>query len=113
MPSGEHSGVFRSRETPATIVPYWEDNKRCAIVGEQFDFDLDPGIYDVYIAFDLMMQSGNWVHRSYGYLTDIHVKEGRRTMVDGIIDMRGGGNRSVDLRNFTVLAADRPGSGRR
>jgi len=45
-------------ETPATLVPFWMEQYRCTTLTERFEFDLDPGVYDIYIAFDLMIATG-------------------------------------------------------
>lgn len=95
-------------QSGAGLVPYFQHTQRCAMVDERFGFDLRPGTYDVYVAFDIMNRSGNWVHRSTGYLTGIDVEAGVETVVDGVIDMRGGGQRTVDL----VRAARQGGAGR-
>jgi hypothetical protein len=71
-------------------------------VAERFDFDLDPGRYDLYLSFDVKMRSGDWIHRSYAYLHDIEVVEGSRTVVDGLIEMRGGGRRDLQLRSASI-----------
>jgi hypothetical protein len=112
-PIGEPTGRMRARETPATLVPYWHRENRCAIVGERFDFNLDEDDYDVYIAFDLLMRSGSWIHRSYGFLTGIHVESGRRTIVDGFLDLRGGGQRKLELRSAMLEPRAAAGAGRR
>jgi len=103
----------RDRETAATLVPYWDEAQRCASVGEQFDFDLDPGRYDVYIAFDIKLASGAWVHRTYAYLTGIDIEQGSRTVVDGVIDMHGGGRRDLRLRTASIEAPAVEGAARR
>ncbi len=94
-------------------MPYWDESQRCATVGERFDFDLDPGRYDVYISFDIKIRSGSWVHRTYAYLTDIEIVEGSRTLVDGIIEMRGGGHRDLQLRSASIESLPEKGAARR
>jgi hypothetical protein len=83
--------------SPGSLVPYWNEQHRCTTVSDRFDFDLDPGVYDVYIAFDLLTRDGGWVHRSVGYLTDIRVVLGQRTVLEGAISLTAGGNREVAL----------------
>lgn len=92
----------RDRETAATLVPYWDEDQRCAKLAEQFDFDLGPGRYDVYISFDIQISSGPWVHRTYAYLTDIDIAKGSRTLVDGLMETRGGGRRTLQLRSAAI-----------
>jgi hypothetical protein len=91
------------RDSPNAIVPYWEEKYRCVRVAEQFDFDLDPGVYDVYLAFDLLNRGGGWVHRSTGYLTDIEVEAAHRTRIDGIVNMTPDKGRQVDLVSSVLL----------
>ncbi len=102
VPDGHAPSSRRARESPAALVPYWDEAQRCAMVGEQFDFDLGPGLYDVYLSFDIMIRSGAWVHRTYAYLTDIEIAEASRTLVDGMIDMGGGGRRDLKLRSASI-----------
>ncbi len=109
---GDTLGSRRTRESPAALVPYWDEAQRCATVGEQFDFDLEPGRYDVYLSFDLMLRSGTWIHRTYAYLTDIEIAEGSRTLVDGVIDMGGGGRRDLRLRSASIGPLPEQGAAR-
>jgi hypothetical protein len=99
---GGSRGRIRMGGSSAALVPYWDEAKRCATVGKQFDFDLEPGHYDVYLSFDIMIPSGVWVHRTYTYLTDIEIAQGSRTLVDGLIDMGGGGRRDFKLRSASI-----------
>jgi len=103
----------RDRETAASLVPYWDEAQRCATLGEQFEFDVDPGRYDLYISFDIQISSGSWVHRTYAYLTEIEVIEGSRTLVDGLMEMRGGGRRTLQLRSASIESMAEQGAARR
>jgi hypothetical protein len=87
---------------PSSLVPYWQEQFRCVSVSRAFEFDLDPGVYDVYASFDLLNRDGGWVHRTSGFLTDIEVESGRRTRVDGILDFPGGDRRQVELLQASV-----------
>ena len=87
---------------PGMPVPYWQEQYRCVTLSRDFEFDLQPGVYDVYVAFDLLKQDGGWVHRSNGFLTDIDIRPGQRTRVDGLIDFPGGARRHVELLRSTV-----------
>jgi len=98
-------------EQPGSLVPFWQESYACTTLPEAFDFDLDPGAYDVYMAFDILGRSGSWAHRSIGFLTDIVVEEGRRTRVEGRVDLVGGGRREVDLLSSALLPAAKAGEG--
>lgn len=98
-------------ESPTALVPLWQEQYACATLSEAFDFDLDPGAYDVYMAFDILGRSGNWAHRSIGFLTDIVVEEGRQTRVDGRVDLVGGTRRDVDILSSVLLPAAEAGAG--
>jgi hypothetical protein len=89
-------------QSPETRVPYWEPENRCVGLPEQMDFDLDPGTYDIYAAFDLVKGDGSWVHRTTGYLTDIPVEAARRTRLDGLVNMGRGTDRQVEFLSFTL-----------
>jgi hypothetical protein len=88
---------------PGALVPYWQDRDRCVTLPARMDFDLEPGTYDVYIAFDVMMRDGSWVHRTSGYLTEIPVRAERRTRVDGIVNLTSADRRDVDLLTSSLL----------
>jgi hypothetical protein len=79
----DHVRVNLQKEQPSSIVPYWQEQYRCTTLPESFDIDLDPGLYDVYMAFDILLKSGNWAHRTTGYRTDVPVEAGRRTLLPG------------------------------
>lgn len=87
---------------PDTLVPYWHEVYRCVTLPERMDFDLDPGTYDVYIAFDLLNREGGWVHRMTAYLTDVTIEEARRTRLDGLINLAAGSDREVELESSTI-----------
>ncbi|MEK7283951.1 MAG: hypothetical protein AAB249_09075 [Acidobacteriota bacterium] len=84
-------------KSPDTLVPYWEERNRCVGLPERMDFDLDPGTYDAYVAFDIMKGDGTWVHRTTGFLTDVPVEAARRTRLDGLINLGSGADRQVEL----------------
>ncbi|MBI1951035.1 MAG: hypothetical protein HYS34_06705 [Acidobacteria bacterium] len=89
-------------KSPDTLVPYWEEWNRCVGLPERLEFDLDPGTYDVYAAFDLMKGDGSWVHRTTGFLTDVPVEAGRRTRLDGLINVGPGADRQVELVRSSI-----------
>ncbi len=97
------TGTASPKDSPAALVPYWEEQYRCTTLPERFDFDLDPGTYDIYAAFDIMGPQGGWTHRTSGYLTDVTVEPGRRTRLDGIANMGGIAERNLTLRSATLL----------
>jgi len=94
------------RDSPASLVPYWQETYRCVTVGDRFEFDLEPGVYDVYMAFDLLLKDGAWVHRSSGYLTDTPVESGRQTVLDGRINSTSNQNREVEFLKAALLPPD-------
>ncbi len=63
---------------------------------------IDPGTYDVYIAFDLLNREGGWVHRTTAYLTDVTIEQARRTRLDGLINLAAGSDREVELESSTI-----------
>lgn len=111
VPQDGKRRVARVSEQPGSLVPYWQEPYACATLPEAFDFDLEPGAYDVYMAFDVLNASGSWAHRSIGYLTDVVIAEGRRTRLEGRVDMVGGGQRQVDLLGSALLPAAEAGAG--
>ncbi|HKQ96449.1 MAG TPA: hypothetical protein VJV75_01100 [Candidatus Polarisedimenticolia bacterium] len=101
----EQVEIHPNREGPDTLVPLWQEQYRCTTVPEALDFDLEPGTYDVYMAFDVLLKSGSWTHRNIGYSTDIPVAEAQVTRVDAKIEMLGGGRRTVDILGAAAPAA--------
>lgn len=92
----------------STLVPYWQEEFRCTTLAERFEFDLEPGTYDVYIAFDLLLRQGTWVHRMADYLTDVPLEAGRTTLLQGLVNLGAGSEREVALLRSTLGAADEP-----
>ena len=103
--AGEGDPRLKPKETPIgpdTLVPFWHEPYRCVTMPDRMDFDLEPGTYDVYMAFDLLDRDGGWVHRSIGFLTDVRVEAARRTRLDGRINLAGGSDRQVELQSAAM-----------
>ncbi|MFQ5878342.1 MAG: hypothetical protein ACE5JH_11785 [Acidobacteriota bacterium] len=98
------------RVRPDTLVPYWEERYRCVTLGERFDFDLDPGVYDVYMAFDLLNRQGTWVHRMADYLTGVEIEAQARTRLEGRVHQSGANQREVRLLEATLVDDRAPGT---
>jgi len=109
---GERSSRGKSiPKTPDALVPYWDDVYRCVTFPTRMDFDLEPGTYDVYIAFDLLNREGAWVHRMSGFLTDVPVEAARRTLLEGTINYGAGVQRQVELESSTLETEANPPDG--
>jgi hypothetical protein len=93
----EQAQVNRSHIEPTTLVPAWQEQYRCTTLPESLDFDLPPGTYDVYMAFDILLRSGNWTHRTVGFGTDIAVEAGRTTRVDARSNIGVGARRELGI----------------
>jgi hypothetical protein len=89
--------VKTSHIDPTSFIPWWQEQYRCTTLPESIDLDLDPGTYDVYMAFDILLRSGNWTHRTIGFGTDIAVEAGRTTRVDARANMAGGDRRDLEI----------------
>ena len=87
---------------PDTLVPFWHEQYRCVTMPDRMDFDLDPGTYDVYMAFDLLNRDNSWVHRTIGFLTDVPVEAARRTRLDGLVNLGGGSERRVEIQSSAI-----------
>jgi len=87
---------------PDTLVPRWQELNRCVTLPERMDFDLDPGTYDFYLAFDIVNRENSWMHRSSGYLTDIPVETARTTRLDGLVNLGAGSERQVEIESSTI-----------
>jgi len=88
--------------SPDTLVPRWQEEYRCVTLPERMDFDLDPGTYDIYLAFDVLSRQNSWAHRSSGYLTDVPVEKARRTRLDGLVNLGTGSERQVEIESSTI-----------
>lgn len=86
-------------ESPLAMVPLWQEEYRCVTLPETLAFDVDPGTYDVYIAFDILLRSGGWSHRSVGFATDVGIADGGATRLDATVSVVAGGRRDVDLKS--------------
>jgi hypothetical protein len=104
------AGGHRPVENPDALVPYWEERNRCVTLPERFDFDVDPGTYDVYIAFDVMNGSQAWAHRMADYLTEVPVEQMRRTSLQGTVGMSGPSGRELSLQGASLQPAGANGS---
>lgn len=102
---GAQSRYERSKplESGATLVPVWQEAGRCTTLPDRFDFDLDPGSYDLYVAFDLLGREGGWGHRTVDYLIEVPVEAGRATRLDAVADMPGGTERQLSLQKASLL----------
>jgi hypothetical protein len=96
-------------ERPDSIVPYWQERDRCTTVDDSFDFDMSPGSYDVYAAFDLLNSKGAWVHRTVAFLEDVPVELDRRTTLEGVLNGAGMRQREMELLRATIQDAGPPG----
>ncbi len=104
---GMHPRVAKpgSAEEPDTLVPFWEERNRCVALPERFDFDLEPGTYDVYVAFDVMNQARSWAHRTADYLTDVPIEEKRLTHLQATATMSGPSGRDLSLQGASLQPA--------
>jgi hypothetical protein len=93
----ERVKVKEHKPDPATLVPYWQEEYRCTSLPEAMDFDVAPGTYDLYMAFDILLQSGSWAHRTIAYQTDVSIGEGNVTRLQAAANMRAGGRRELEL----------------
>src|SRR5437867_920514 len=80
-------------------VPRWIPGTTCTVILDSFDFPLDPGRYDMYLGFDLLLPNGRWAPLQSDFLTDVLVEKGKRTKVLGKVD-NSGGVRTVELGSF-------------
>jgi hypothetical protein len=93
----ERITIKDTKTDPSAMVPYWQEAYRCTSLPEAFDFDVAPGTYDVYVAFDILLRSGNWTHRSIAYATDVTITEGSATRLQATAGMQSAGRRELTL----------------
>lgn len=90
--------IIKDKTTdPSAMVPFWQEAYRCTSLPEAFDFDVAPGTYDVYLAFDILLRSGNWAHRTIAYATDVTITEGSATRLLATAGMQAAGRRELTL----------------
>jgi hypothetical protein len=95
-------------ESPLSMVPLWQEEYRCVTLPEALSFDVDPGTYDVYMAFDILLRSGGWSHRSVAFATDVVVAEGGAQHLAATVSVLAGGRRDVELKS---VASSEPAAG--
>jgi hypothetical protein len=93
---------------PTAMVPLWQEEYRCTTLPEAFDFDLAPGTYDLYLAFDILLRSGNWAHRTIAYETDVTIGEGDTTRLQATAGIRAGGLRELELGAASASTSGAP-----
>lgn len=93
----EHVQLKDKKQDPTAMIPFWQEEYRCTSLPEGFDFDLPPGTYDLYLAFDILLRSGTWVHRTIAYQTDITIGGGETTRLQAVANMKAGGRRELEL----------------
>jgi hypothetical protein len=93
----EHIQLKDKKQDPSAMVPFWQEEYRCTSLPEVFDFDLAPGTYDLYLAFDILLRSGSWAHRTIAYETDVTIGEGDTTRLQAVANMKAGGRRELEL----------------
>jgi hypothetical protein len=107
--SGRPSEAPLKTDSPDNLVPYWQERYRCTTLDESFDFDMMPGSYDVYAAFDIMDRQGRWVHRTVAFLEEVPVESDRRTLLEGVLNGAGRRRREMELLKATLQDAEPPG----
>ena len=87
----------QDKKDPSAMVPLWQEEYRCTTLPETFDFDVPPGTYDLYLAFDILLRSGSWTHRTIGFATDVTVGEGSVVRLPATAGMLPGGRREITV----------------
>ncbi len=105
---GRGADAPRGLDSPGGLVPFWDPQYRCTTLDEMFEFDLAEGIYDVYAAFDVMNPRGDWAHRTVAFIEEVPVKAGRRTRLQGLLNLTGARQRDLELVRATL---DEAGTG--
>jgi hypothetical protein len=72
------------------LVPHWIAENTCTLLKPEYSFPLAAGRYDVYLGFDLLANTGQWVPLQSDFLTDVLIEKGRVTRVWGKVDSTGG-----------------------
>lgn len=104
----EHIQMKEKKQDPSAMVPLWQEEYRCTSLPEAFDFDMAPGTYDLYLAFDILLRSGNWAHRTIAYETDVTVGDGDTTRLQAVANMKAGGYRELELSGPSSSASGAP-----
>ncbi len=91
----------RGRPTKRNVTR-WIPENTCALLSEQYSFPLLPGHYDVYLGFDLLLGTGQWVPLQSDFVTDVVVEESRVTRVHGSVGDSNG------IRTVKLDSADPP-----
>lgn len=68
----------------------WIKEHTCTNLNAEYSFPMAPGRYDVYLGFDLLVSTGNWVPLQSDYVTDVSVERDRKTRIRGRVDFSNG-----------------------
>lgn len=68
----------------------WIPEGTCTTLAPDYSFPLAPGHYDIYLGFDVLISSGQWVPLQSDYVTDVTVDKDMMTRVDGRVDYTDG-----------------------
>jgi hypothetical protein len=70
--------------------PRWIPEGTCTTLAADYSFPLAPGNYDIYLGFDVLVSSGQWLPLQSDYVTDVTVDKDLTTRVDGRVDYTDG-----------------------
>jgi len=68
----------------------WIPEGTCTTLAADYSFPLAAGHYDVYLGFDLLVSSGQWLPLQSDYVTDVTIDKDMTTRVDGRVDYADG-----------------------
>jgi len=85
-----------SRPLGTNKIPRWIPEHTCTTLQNEYSFPLEGGRYDVYLGFDLLSASGQWVPLQSDFITNLIVEKGKTSRVEGKVDYSDG-LRTVEL----------------
>jgi hypothetical protein len=68
----------------------WIPESTCTTLAADYSFPLAPGHYDIYLGFDVLVSSGQWLPLQSDYVTDVTIDKDLSTRVDGRVDYTDG-----------------------
>ena len=83
-------------------LPRWIPEGTCATLPPEQSFPLAPGRYDIYLGFDVLLNTGQWAPMQSDYVTDVLIEKGLATRVNGRVDYTDG------VRTVKLESSEKP-----
>jgi hypothetical protein len=80
----------------------WIAESECTTLLPEHSFPLAPGLYDIYLGFDVLLNNGQWAPMQSDFVTDVLIEKGQVTRVNGRVDYTDG------VRTVKLESSEKP-----